>query len=292
MLRFGTGLALAAALLLGGASNRVEAAIIIDGTDASDHGNASGGANVGGWEYMQRAIQNLAASNSPSVAKVLVDIGTTSGSQARNAINSAFNLSGLGGLGWSILHIDSAAAITSYLSTMTTGNTGILCLPTYGLTSGDMDSAEMAAVNAGASLIDGYTFAGGSLFAMGQVGTGAYGWLSTLLPGVTTLSHGTGGRSENVTLTPEGFAAFPGLTNADLAGADPWHVEFGGTLGNLDILGISNVSGTNRNVILGASSGSVTQPVPEPASIVSLGIAGLIGAGAALRRRYRNRAAN
>ena len=35
--------------------------IIIDGTDANDHGFVSGGVNQQGWAYMQRALENLAS---------------------------------------------------------------------------------------------------------------------------------------------------------------------------------------------------------------------------------------
>lgn len=291
MLRFKRGLALAAAVaLLGmGAGSRLEAALIIDGTDANDHGSVSGGVNHGGWEYMQRALENLGASNAPSVAKVLTVLGTGSGTQARNAISSAFGLSSLVGQGWTIEYATGAAAITTRLNGLGTANSGILYLPTHLLTSGDLTVAEMQAINAGAAQLDAFTLAGGSLFAMGQTGTYGFGWLNTLLPGVTVTDLGGGGISSNITLTPEGAAAFPGLTNADLAGADPWHLYFSGNYGpNLKVLGTAPYNGNPRDVILGADAGSVTRPVPEPASITSLGIAGLVGIGYAWRRRKRS----
>ena len=44
---------------------------------------------------------------------------------------------------------------------------------------------------------------------------------------------GGGGLGTDITLTAAGGTAFPGLTNADLAGADPWHNYFSGNLGGL-----------------------------------------------------------
>lgn len=276
--------------------------VIIDGTDANDHGSASGGANVSGWLYMQRALENLAANVSGTAAKVVVDLGTTSG-QARNAINSAFNLSSLVASGWTLQHVDSAASISAYLGTLSTTNTGILYIPTYNNSSGDLDSFEMAAINAQAASINNFVggagnpLLGGGLFSMGQTGVGAYGWLTTLIPGITFTDVGAGGIGTDVTLTAAGTTAFGGgLTNTDLAGADPWHGYFGGSLGGLSVLGVANdQQRVSRNVILGGGAGTVIgcglagQPpcnnVPEPDTLPLVAIAGLALILSSLRKR-------
>ena len=275
--------------------------VIIDGTDANDHGSASGGVNIQGWEYMQRALENLAAAVNPGAAKVVVDLGTTSG-QARNAINSAFNLSALAGAGgWTLVHVDGAANISAWLAGLSTSNTGILYLPTYGLSSGDLAFDEMQAINAGAASINtfvsgaGNPTTGGALFSMGESGTGEYGWLTTLIPGILPTDVGSGGIGTNMTLTAAGTAAFPGLTNADLSGADPWHGYFSGNLGGLSVLATApDNQGVNRNVIIGGGAGTVIAcgqpgtppcPTPEPATLPLAAVAGLAFALLAIRRR-------
>lgn len=271
--------------------------VIIDGTDSNDHGAVSAGVNQAGWEYMQRALENLGGQVNATVSKTVVTLGTQAGTQARNAIASAFGLSSLVGAGWTIQHIDGAAAITAYFATISTANTGILYLPTSGLTGGDMDAAEQAAVNLAAAAINtfvggaGNPVLGGGLFAQAEAQTGAWGWLSTLLPGISFFNSTTG---TNITLTPAGTAAFPGLTNADLVGADPWHTEFSGNLGGLSVLGVADRANVNRNVILGGGAGTVIQcglpgqppcQTPEPESLPLVALALLALGGALIRRR-------
>jgi hypothetical protein len=153
----------------------------------------------------------------------------------------------------------------------------------------------MAAINAGAAAIASFVggagdpTTGGGLFSQGQSGTGAYGWLTTLIPGIVATDVGGGGISSNVTLTAAGTTAFPGLTNANLAGADPWHGYFSGNLGSLSVLATALDGGTSRNVILGGGAGTVITPdppsgVPDSGSTFALMAFGILGL-AALRRR-------
>jgi len=276
--------------------------VIIDGTDSADHGSFNGVANVNGWEYMQRALTNLGNSVIASAADVVTVIGTDSGSQSRNAITSAFNLAGLAG--WTINYVSGAAAINAFMSTLSTTTTGILYLSTAGLVSGDMDTAELAAVNAAAAQINtfvggsGNPAAGGALFAQGEDGAGSFGWLSTLIPGLIATDVGAAGIGTDVTLTAAGTTAFPGLSNADLAGADPWHNYFSGSLGGLSVLGVANDrQGVSRSIILGGGAGTILQcgqpgqpacpTVPEPGSMLLVATAGLALLG--LRRRRQGK---
>lgn len=286
----------AAAMTLGTAAHA--GPVIIDGTDSADHGGFNGSVNTGGWQYMQRALENLGTTVSTSVAKVVTVIGTATGTTAGNAINSAFTQSNLFGSGWSISFVNGASAITSTLTTLSTSTTGILYLSTASAVTGDMDTSEMAAVNGAASQINSFVsgagnpLLGGALFSQGETGTGAYGWLSTLIPGIIATDVGGGGIGTDISLTAAGSVAFPSLTNADLALADPWHGYFSGNLGGLSVLGTALQNGVSRNVIIGGGAGTVLQcgqpgtppcQTPEPGSMVLMVTAGLALLG--LRRR-------
>lgn len=268
--------------------------VIIDGTDANDHGSASGGVNYSGWEYMQRAFENLGASVAGSVAKRVTVLGTAAGAgQAYNSISSAFGLSSLASSGWTIEYIDGAAAIGASLASLSTATTGILHMTTCGLTGGDMTAAELAAINANAAAINtfvsgaGNAALGGGLFSMGQSCTGEYGWLQSLIPGIVSTDIGGGGTGSDITLTAAGAAAFPGLTNGDLAGADPWHGYFSGPLGGLQVLGTAPQGGAARAVIIGGGTNTVFQcgdpgqppcpggTVPEPGTLALIAATGL-----------------
>ena len=282
------------ALLALSASIGIAGPIIIDGTDANDHGSAPGGVNANGWEYMQKALQNIAGQVGNG-NKIVVDLGTTGG-QAGTAINSAFGLSTLVGSGWTLIHVDGAANITTFLtggtvSGVSLATAGLLYLPTSANSSGDMTAAELAAINANAaamaSFVGGYgnPSAGGGLFSMAESGTGAYGWLSTLIPGLIYTDIGSGGVNTDITLTAAGMAAFPGLTNAEMAGADPWHGYFSGNLGSLSVLGTALQGSVSRNVIIGGGAGTVISAPDGGATLALLGFA-LTGL-AAVRRKLR-----
>jgi uncharacterized protein (TIGR03437 family) len=254
------------------------AAVIIDGTDANEHGGVSGGRNVRGWLYMQKALENLAGRVSTAATKVVVDLGTENGEDARRAIVSAFNLSSLPGAGWTLTHVDGAANITNWLASLSTANTGILYIPTYNQCGGapgnpgcegDLEPDEMAAINAQAGRIAGFiNGSGGALFAMGESNagtrTGAWGWLQALFPGLNAVDEGA---ATDITLTPDGREAFPGLASTALVltGNESWHNHFTGNLGTLKVLATApDANNVKRNVIIGGV-GIIVNPPPCPA---------------------------
>jgi hypothetical protein len=226
---------------------------------------------------MQKALESLAAQALPGTAKVVVDLGSSSGA-ARNAINSAFDLSSLPQAGWTLRHEDGAANITTWLTNISTANTGILYIPTYNLASGDLIGSEMAAINAQAGRIANFVNNGGALFAMGEQDTipmpGSWRWLLSLYPNIDGSASGSG---TNITLTPDGMAAFPGLDNLDLINAVRWQFYFTGDLGNLKVLATTLQGSNTRQVILGNLR--TPEPTPQCPAITSLNpTSGAVGA--------------
>lgn len=288
-------IAAALGLSLGLSGLAVAGPVIIDGSDAEEHGSVVGGVNTAGWEYFQRGFENLL----PQVGNgntVAVCLGCTGNTQA--AFVSSFDLA-TKPAGWTRETIDGAALITSYFAGTlgrTLANTGLLYFPTgEGTTSGGITAAELAVLNANAIAINTFVggASGGGLFAHGQSGTtGAWGWLTTLIPGIIpTLSGGSG----NLELTAVGASAFPGLTNADIGGAQPWHEHFAGTFGGLQVLVQTTDGPAGRAVVLGGGArtqigcGLAGQPpcvnqVPEPMTLALLGI-GLLGFGVSRRAK-------
>ena len=242
--------------------------VVIDGTDANDHGSTAGGTNVEGWVYMKKVLENESAAVNVGVAKVVADLGTTDGTQARNAINSAFNLSSLPGSGWTLVHI-STADINTFLTSLSVTNTGILYIPTSNNAGGDLSAADLAVVNTQGTNISNFVSAGGGLFAMGESPTGgavAYGWLISLLPSVSVVDVGGGGIGSAITLTADGVTAFPGLSSADLS-AGPWHNYFLGNFGGLKVLATApDDQGLIRNLVIGGGAGTTILPPPPAAT--------------------------
>lgn len=284
------GLGLAASLGFAGTS--WAGPVIIDGTDANDHGSASATVNNNGWLYMQKALENLAGAVDASVAKVVLSLGTTGagGNQTSDAIISAFAKSSLPGSGWSLTHV-GGAGIAAALAGLGTASTGILYIPTAGNTSGDLSDANLGIINAASASIAAFVNGpgdptkGGGLFSMGESpgsGATAYGWLTAVIPGITVTDIGGGGTSATLSLTAAGSSAFPGLTNGDLNNATPWHNHFGGNLGSLSVL--ATAANPTRNVIIGGGAGTVIVDVPEPGTILLFAF-GLLGLGVMMRRR-------
>lgn len=274
------------ALLMGALGSKSYAGpFILSGTDADDHGFVSGGANMDGWLFMQKVLENLAPGVTNGNKKV-VALGSSAGT-ALSAATSAFTLSTLPGLGWTFASVDGVTDITDFFSgagTHNTSNTGIIMMDSAGNTSGGTSGTELAVFTANAAAIDSFLGAGGGLFSQSN----GYGWVSVLVPGLTTPGAGDTG----IALTAAGMAAFPGLTDADLS-AGPFHNYFAG-IGAIPVLGVdSGGSGAGTPVIIGSSGGSVSDPdpvVPEPASIALFSL-GAMGLGVVARRRKQQSAA-
>jgi PEP-CTERM motif len=270
-------LAVTAACLLASAAHA--GPFILAGTDADDHGSFLAGANQDGWLFMQRSIENLAASSAlTNSAKVVVALGSDPGSSANTAALSAFTQSSLASSGWTFINVNGAANITAFLNNPTAS---IVMLDSGANITGGLDAAERAALTSGASLINNFVGNGGGLFSQAN----GYGWLSALVPGLTTTDYSDTG----LALTAAGNAAFPGLNNGDLS-AGPYHNYFN-NVGSIPVLATGIGTASAFAVIIGAAGGSVTDPnqnptpaIPEP-STYALMFGGLAAVAAFARRR-------
>ncbi len=282
-----TKIVAASALSLGLMAHAEAGPFILDLSDADDHGSVSGTTNQSGWFYMQRVLENLA----PGVtngSKTVVSLGSTntgSSYSSYKAAKSAFDQSSLAGSGWNWVNIDGAGAISAFFNgtgAVNVNNAGIIQLDSGNNNTGGTSGTEWTVINGFGGVIDAFLGGGGALHSQAE-GGGGYGWLSALLPGLTSTSFGGSG---NLALTAQGQAAFPGLTNADL-NAGPYHGHWTGGYGGLAQLFVDSGTGNYGGlpVGIGSAGGSVPQPkpIPEPATLALMGL----GLGALAWRRRR-----
>lgn len=242
---------------------------ILSGTDADDHGGATGSANQTGWLYMQRALENLgvAVTNGDKVVTILGSSG-----KAGTAANSAFHFSSLVASGWTVNTVSTSNFATFFAAGGGLDASGILMMDSGGNVGGGVQGTAFVPY---ATAINKFLGTGGGLFSQAN----GYEWLNTLLPELVVVDESNTG----LQLTAAGNTAFPGLTNGDLS-SGPWHNSFT-NVGGIPVLAISTNNG--HNVVIGSSTGSITDPgssVPEPASIALVGF-GLFAAAATRRRK-------
>ena len=233
------------------ASAAVGGPVLLDGGDFPDHGCINGGALTGSWQYAEAAVANIGpavtrAGNDGSIALLG---GADTPQTCSDGGGNYHYLSVVTGI--SVSYYNGAAAINQFFTDLGSGSENPAIIVTAGTGSGgDLDSSEGTALTANAVAIADFVNSGGGLIGHGS-GPRAFGWLNTLLPGITFAS---GCQSASLSLTPEGIAAFPGLTNGAIR-SGPCHGQFAGDLGGLQVLG---KDGANRQIILGGAS--VTLP--------------------------------
>ena len=197
--------------------------VILGGDDLTDHGSYSGGTVRNGWFYIQVALQNLKPKVTRAHDGTVAVLGASSSTAASaNAGAAYYYAAPLAGL--TPRFYDGVVAIENFLEGLENGThkPAILVISGTGAAN-DVDSLEANALSGSALAIANFVNSGGGLLAHGY-GSGAYGWLSTLIPGLRE-STTAGCDSTTLSLTSAGQAAFPGLTNTHIR-AGPCHSSF------------------------------------------------------------------
>ncbi len=161
------------------------------------------------------------------------------------------------GSGVPVTYYDGGPAIDQFFADLAAGTVNPSIIWVSGDGAGNDlggDSLEVAALNNNATAIADFVNSGGGLIAHGC----EYGWLGALLPGLVSIGSGASG---DLVPTAEFNAAFPGVT-ADDINAGPWHCNFEGDLGGLQVLAestsVQTEAGANAPVIIGG--GAVVLP--------------------------------
>jgi len=241
----------------------------LGGDDLTEHGFQDGsGNNQQGWLYMEKAVANLLPNVTRPNDNSIAALGSapepvTSGGDAGAAIQAAADKNGM-----TVQHFNDESGINTALASIANGSysPAIVWVAGDGASNDLGDTGCEGAGTEGQALINGagtintFVSEGGGLFSHGT----CYQWLTALLPTVTTVD---GGSSDDLFLTPEGQAAFPGLTDADI-NAGPWHNHFEGDFGGLQVLArssdIDDATGTDAAVILGGAAVDIVPPPPPP----------------------------
>jgi len=221
--------------------------VILGGDDLTDHGEVDESTVpptlIDGWLYIQKALENikpnvLRPGNDGSVAVLgSADSTETSGDAGAAYYWAVPQVAGLTGVSF----YEGEEAINQFFADLAAGTAkpAIIVISGTGASNdlsddddGDAFSDdEGVALTNNATSIANFVNSGGGLMSHGS-GESAYGWLTALFPDALNIESGS---SDDLYLTPDGTAAFPGLTTSDI-NAGPWHSHFEGSLGDLKVL--------------------------------------------------------
>lgn len=239
--------------------------VILGGDDLTDHGSVDAGLlSQAGWLYIERAIGNVRSNVTRPGDNTIAAFGSADSpvnpgdsSDAGKAIRNAATKNGMG-----VVFFDGAASIDAGFASIADGSYRPSIIWIAGDDAlNDIDSctgagSEGEAITANAGVINNFVNLGGGLMSHGT----CYTWLTALIPGLSTPPE-LAAPTADLYLTPEGLAAFPGLTNADV-GAGPWHSLFEGDLGGMSALArsstIDDSFGADAAVIIGGVQVSLT----------------------------------
>jgi len=225
--------------------------VLLGGDDLTDHGSRSGTTNVNGWLYIENAIKSV-SSQSTRPGAITVDIVALGAAitapsfpsgNAGGAIGSAAERAGL-----TVAYYDGATNINAFFAALAAGTVNPKMIWFAGTdASNNLDSSEGAALTSNAAAINNYVVTGGGVMAHGS-GSAAYGWLTTLIPGIVESSN----CNTPLTFTPYGVTVFPTVTNANIS-SGPCHSSFSGNLGGLQIIATDS---RGLNAIIGGLTGA------------------------------------
>jgi uncharacterized repeat protein (TIGR01451 family) len=239
--------------------------IILGGDDLTDHGSNNGTANQEGWLYMEKALGNMSSNVSRPNDNSIAALGSSAaGGGAGNAIAKAAAPNGL-----TVTYYEGTAAINGFFSALAAGTvkpkiiwvagdeaSNDLSDPDGCSDSDPATTTEGEALAANAAAIENFVSSGGGLMSHGT----CYPWVQALVPGLVVKTDNTGGTGD-IALTPDGNAAFPGVTDAHV-GAGPWHNYFEGNFGGLRVLArsktVRDANGNLAAVFLGGGQVSFT----------------------------------
>lgn len=222
--------------------------VILGGDDLHDHGsyNPTTRQLQQGWVYIWKALENIdnrvTRLNDGTVAVLGAADSTTTSANGGGAYHYAAPVAGL-----TPVFVNGSAAIDNYFVQLRAGavQPAILVAIGTGVTN-SLDSAEGAALTRAAVDIANFVNSGGGLLSHGA-GPIAYGWLTTLIPGIREVLQCN---STTLSLTAAGQSSFPGLTNAHIR-AGPCHSSFTQNLGGLLPLA---TDGNGRHAIIGGAA--------------------------------------
>ncbi|MDX6698657.1 MAG: hypothetical protein QOE65_2054 [Solirubrobacteraceae bacterium] len=253
-------------LALATAGTAMAGPVILGGDDLTDHGSAdSAGVPQKGWLYTERALGNISPKVTRPNDNSIAALGSTPAAATESGNAGADVGLAASRLGLGITYYDGAAGIDDFFNKLNAGTVRPKIIWLAGSEasndfsdSGGCSGTEMASLVTHAKLIDQFVSTGGGLMSHGV----CYQWATALLPGLKTVESGS---SDDLTLTPEGVSAFPGVTNDDI-NAGPWHNHFEGDLGGLQALArsgnVKDTAGQPAAVILGGGAVSITPPPP------------------------------
>ncbi len=220
--------------------------MILGGDDLTDHGSYNG-APQNGWLYILKAQESLKPNvKRPHDGTVAVLGSTDSTSTAGNAGGAYHYTTPLAGL--TPQFYDGPAAIDDFFDDLRTGAKKPAILVTVGTdAANDLDTLEGNTLRSHAAEIAAFVNSGGGLLSHGFGADAAYGWLFALIPGIT---EADGCDVGTLSLTADGQAAFPGLTNNHIR-TGPCHSNFSGDLAGLKVLARD---GRGQNIIIGGAA--------------------------------------
>jgi len=228
--------------------------LALGGDDLTDHGSYSGGMPVLGWHYIQVVLSQMLApgavtrpGNDGSIAALGTSFSTVTASNAGGAIHYTAEVT----LGKTVHYYDGKPAIDGFFAALASGAVNPAVIWIAGTDAdNDEDTDEVAAINLHAEDLRLFLNSGGGVFSHGYLN---YGWLNTVLPGVTEVP---GCDSSGALLTSDGHTAYPGLADADLK-SGPCHTHLEGSFGSLKSLAFD---GTGHVLLLGGFTATIPPP--------------------------------